>query len=88
MLGILISQPYIVPSYIPSTKRAWRYRAYQSYVKSGRELKCQGCGCVQTQYLHIHHKNKDETDNKDSNLVCLCKKCHKKKHFKNMNFKC
>lgn len=27
-------------------------------------------------YIHVHHKDKDKTNNKESNLKCLCIRCH------------
>ena len=38
--------------------------------------------CGKTEGLHIHHKNKDATDNRISNLIVLCGVCHKKIHMK------
>jgi cytochrome c553 len=29
---------------------------------------------------HIHHLNKNPKDNRDENLILLCKLCHKKEH--------
>ena len=39
---------------------------------------CVDCGRVDK--LHIHHKNKDHTDNRVENLEFLCPKCHRKRH--------
>jgi ribosomal protein S14 len=37
--------------------------------------------CGKKEGLHIHHKNKDATDNRISNLIVLCGVCHKKIHM-------
>lgn len=42
--------------------------------------KCERCGVqvssFETEYIQVHHKNGDKTNNSDSNLECLCIKCH------------
>ena len=38
--------------------------------------------CCEKEGLHIHHKNRNATDNKISNLSLLCGVCHKKIHMK------
>ena len=41
---------------------------------------CEKCGVqvspLETEFMHVHHKNKNKTDNRDSNLQCLCIECH------------
>jgi len=40
------------------------------------------CGvCSKTEGLHIHHKDKNPTNNRISNLMVLCGVCHKKIHM-------
>ncbi len=38
--------------------------------------------CIQTEGLHIHHKDHNPSNNKMENLVVLCGVCHKKTHMK------
>ena len=50
------------------------YRTSQSFT-------CEECGLQITdpfdrQYIHTHHKNGNKTDNRLSNLQCLCLRCH------------
>jgi 5-methylcytosine-specific restriction endonuclease McrA len=41
------------------------------------------CGvCGEMEGLHIHHKDKDATNNSADNLIVLCGVCHKKIHMK------
>ena len=52
-------------------------RAYRSL----HNFTCENCGIEITdafdqQYIHTHHKNSRKTDNKTSNLQCLCIRCH------------
>lgn len=42
--------------------------------------KCALCGA--TEGLHIHHKDKNSTNNRMDNLIVLCGVCHKKVHMK------
>ena len=42
---------------------------------------CERCGIkiddpFDRQFIHTHHKNGEKTDNRESNLECLCIKCH------------
>lgn len=42
---------------------------------------CERCGLKITdayyrQYIHCHHKDKNKLNNKESNLECLCMRCH------------
>lgn len=51
-----------------------------AYRKS-KNWTCERCNFVLTnrageQYMHTHHKNYDKTDNRRSNLECLCIECH------------
>lgn len=53
-----------------------RYRELKKY-------KCEKCGknCESEKHnIHVHHKNGNKFDVRDSNLIALCKKCHEKEH--------
>ena len=52
----------------------------KSKVKKRDNYTCQECGGKEN--LHIHHKNRNKKDNNIDNLICLCNKCHGKKHKK------
>lgn len=46
-----------------------------------KNFTCEHCGIQITdpfdqQFIHTHHRNGDKTDNRESNLRCLCIKCH------------
>ena len=49
-------------------------------IKDERNWTCEKCGIQVSQFDHtfmeVHHKNKIKTDNRPSNLQCLCIKCH------------
>lgn len=59
-------------------------RDWEQISKSYREkknYKCEKCGLqiddlFDRQYIHCHHKDKNKLNNKESNLQCLCLKCH------------
>lgn len=45
------------------------------------DFTCARCGIkvkdgLDHQYMHTHHKNGKKTDNRESNLECLCIRCH------------
>lgn len=49
---------------------------------------CQTCGyrpslviVGKPRPLHIHHIDKDQENNSDSNLITLCSSCHSKVHY-------
>ncbi|WP_213715498.1 HNH endonuclease [Cedecea lapagei] len=48
--------------------------------KLARGYKCQSCNIIlngnDSKYLHVHHRNGQKYDNKDSNLDVLCVFCH------------
>lgn len=51
--------------------------------RSLKHFTCERCGiCIDApfdrQFIHTHHKNGDKTNNKETNLECLCIECHSK----------
>lgn len=65
-------------------------REWQKISKNYRakqDFKCESCSIqitnpVDRRYLHTHHKNGDKTNNKESNLECLCILCHSYKDIR------
>ena len=37
--------------------------------------------CQSGKNIEIHHRDKDDTNNTDKNLVILCRSCHRKLHL-------
>ena len=47
-----------------------------------RTSACQRCGYDRhPEILHVHHIDRDRTNNDSSNLVCLCPTCHDEDHW-------
>ena len=49
--------------------------------RESKNYTCERCGLhisnpFDRYYMHTHHKNGDKTNNKESNLECLCIRCH------------
>lgn len=50
-------------------------------IREKHNYTCEQCGLkieddYDKQYMHVHHKNGDKLNNKESNLKCLCLYCH------------
>ncbi len=42
---------------------------------------CERCGYAKMEILHLHHKNRDRTNNNPQNLEILCPNCHFEEHL-------
>jgi len=56
-----------------------RFGGIRDYVIERDKFKCAQCGSENE--LVVHHKDWIRTNNDPSNLVTLCRSCHKKEHF-------
>lgn len=70
--------PLAVESRRSKGAKLYRKLAFDVY---GFEKKCSVCGDEgETNYLVIHHLNKDRYDNSKENLTVLCNACHSRMH--------
>lgn len=46
-----------------------------------RGEKCERCNYKKREVLQVHHKNKNHTDNRISNLELICPNCHYEEHY-------
>ncbi len=46
-----------------------------------RGKRCERCGFDKVEVLHVHHKNRDRTDNTLENLELICPNCHYTEHY-------
>lgn len=59
----------------PTSKDAHHWRA-----RRHRKPTCEECAT--TQNLHVHHKDRNHTNNDPSNLATLCASCHLRLHWR------
>ena len=56
------------------------WQLISSNYRKKKGYRCEKCGIkvtsLESEFMHVHHINGKKTDNKDSNLQCLCIKCH------------
>ncbi len=48
------------------------------------EHRCRHCGAEE--YLHIHHRDGDPTNDRSDNLITLCERCHSRVHAQNGSY--
>ncbi len=46
-----------------------------------RGMKCELCGYKKYEILHIHHKDRNRSNNNFNNLELVCPNCHYEKHY-------
>jgi len=46
-----------------------------------RGLKCERCGYSKYEILHVHHKDRNRSNNDFSNLELICPNCHFEEHY-------
>ncbi len=64
-----------------SRKPVSRGTLRELYSRSGGE--CEECGeSFKGLKSHIHHKDRDSSNNEESNLIILCPNCHSRWHYK------
>lgn len=61
----------------------WKWQKISQAYRTKKNYTCEICGfCPENrmdrQYIHVHHKDGRKTNNKESNLQCLCIACHSK----------
>jgi hypothetical protein len=67
-----------------STIRSWdkyslkEWKALRTHILTRDEHQCSLCGS--SEGLHIHHVNRDKTDDSPENLLTLCGICHARVH--------
>lgn len=64
----------------PRTGYTKDWQEISSAYREKHNYTCEKCGIqvspLESEYMHVHHKNKNKADNRESNLQCLCIKCH------------
>ncbi|OGF81974.1 hypothetical protein A2924_04625 [Candidatus Giovannonibacteria bacterium RIFCSPLOWO2_01_FULL_44_16] len=46
-----------------------------------RGRQCERCGYEKYEILHIHHKNRNRSNNNLANLELICPNCHYEEHY-------
>ena len=70
--------------YVPSTLRAYYYRARRTIEQTGKSWKCERCGS--SKKIQVHHVDRNPHNNSLDNLEILCLSCHKAEHPERLNF--
>lgn len=64
------------------TSKEWNEK--RKYIAEQRNFTCQMCNKIVTKGYHIHHLTYENfTNEKDEDLLFLCKECHEKIHYRN-----
>ena len=79
-----ITQFYGIPGANAGKNNGMYKHGRWSTTNKPTKTRCAKCG-EKTNLLY-HHKNRDEKDNRRSNLVVVCKSCHEKIHKRGYNF--
>lgn len=58
------------------TQRAIKLRLIQE-----RGTQCERCGYAKVEILHLHHRDRDRSNNDFSNLELICPNCHYEEHY-------
>lgn len=69
-----------ISDYVPSSNRAYYYRARAVLKACDREKVCHNDDCYITDRLQAHHIDSDISNNKPDNLKYLCVDCHALTH--------
>lgn len=56
-------------------------RSIKLRVIAARGPECERCHFKKVEILHVHHKNRDRTNNSLENLELLCPNCHYTEHY-------
>ena len=63
-------------------------KKYLNIVKAQKDWVCENCDKNNTKMdLAVHHKDRNNKNNKIENLMILCQSCHVKEHFKDGSMK-
>lgn len=59
----------------------WKWQKISEAYRTKRNYTCENCGFhpesrMDRQFIHVHHKDGRKTNNRESNLQCLCIACH------------
>lgn len=58
---------------------------YRQKCLSNKERKCSKCGKKDPENLEVHHIDEDRSNNNLSNLLPLCRDCHRRYHAGNLD---
>lgn len=63
----------------------WKWHKISEAYRTKKNYTCEVCGTspktnFDRQYIHVHHKDGNKTNNKESNLECVCILCHSQKN--------
>ncbi len=61
--------------------KALSQRRIKLRIMQERGASCERCGYAVSEILHLHHKDRNRSNNTDQNLEILCPNCHFEEHL-------
>lgn len=61
--------------------KAMELRSIKLRLLKERGIRCERCGYDKREILHVHHKDRNRSNNSSTNLELICPNCHYEEHY-------